>query len=271
MHSHVRKTLLWTAVWGLCWLLVSSEVRAQTSVPDAPTLDTVEAGSSTSLITLAVTWTAPASDGGSAIESYDVRYHQDRRRRDGRRQLDRWKKRSGNPAMAPCPTTISGLTDSTEYDVQVRAVNDQRSWCTWSTTETGTTSDHGDSTSGATSLTLDTPMEGVIDPGTDVDYFTFRLTRETGMTIWTTGGLDTVGELQNSSGTVIDSDDDGPFSSAPLSFFMWQTLARGTYRIKVSSYGEATGSYVLRTRTMVDTSSIADAQEITFDSDGNGA
>ena len=110
----------------------------------------------------------------------------------------------------------------------------------------------------------------MIDPGTDVDYFTFTLTRETGIRIWTTGDLDTVGELQNSSGTVIDSDDDGPFSSAPLSFFMWQTLARGTYRIKVSSYGEATGSYVLRTRTMVDTSSISNAQEITFNSAGNG-
>ena len=73
------------------------------------------------------------------------------------------------------------------------------------------------------------------------------------------------------SGTVIDSDDDGPLSDAPLNFFMLQTLARGTYRIKVSSYGDATGSYVLRTRTMVDTSSIADAQEITFNSAGNGA
>ena len=60
-------------------------------------------------------------------------------------------------------TTISGLTDSTEYDVQVRAVNANGDG-DWSTTETGTTSDHGDSTSGATSLTLDTPMEGVIDP-----------------------------------------------------------------------------------------------------------
>ena len=171
---------------------------------------------------------------------------------------------SGDGALS---TTISGLTDSTEYDVQVRAVNANGDG-DWSTTETGTP-DHGDSASEATSLTLDTDMGGVIDPGTDVDYFTFTLTRETGMAIWTTGDLDTVGELQNSSGTVIDSDDDGPFSSAPLSFFMWQTLARGTYRIKVSSYGEATGSYVLRTRTMVDTSSIADAQEIVFDSAGD--
>ena len=110
----------------------------------------------------------------------------------------------------------------------------------------------------------------MIDPGTDVDYFTFRLTRQTGILIYTTGDLDTVGELQNSSGTVIDTDDDGPLTSSPLGFFMQHTLAAGTYRIKVSSYGDATGSYVLRTRTMVDSSSISNAQEITFDDDGNG-
>ena len=113
-------------------------------------------------------------------------------------------------------------------------------------------------------------MEGVIDPGTDVDYFEFTLTSKTGMFIWTTGDLDTVGELQSSSGMVIDSDDDDPSSDAPLNFFMHQTLAAGTYRIKVSSYGEATGSYVLRTETMVDAVWFSDAQEIILDSDGNG-
>ena len=61
------------------------------------------------------------------------------------------------------------------------------------------------------------------------------------MLIWTTGDLDTVGELQNSSGTVLDSNDDGPFSNSLLNFFMWRTLAAGTYRLKVSSYGDATG------------------------------
>ena len=114
-------------------------------------------------------------------------------------------------------------------------------------------------------------MGGVIDPGTDVDYFTFTLTRETGIAIWTVSDLDTVGELQNSRGTVINSDEDGLLSDTPLNFFMWQTLARGTYRIKVSSYGEATGSYVLHAMAMVDSSSSANAQEITFDSAGNGA
>ena len=252
----------------LFYLLVAGDTWAQTA-PGAPTITTVTAGSSSSLgLTLVVTWTAPADTGGSAIEAYDVRFIKtaDDETDDANWTVedDAWK--SGAGVLS---TTISGLTDSTEYDVQVRAVNENGAG-DWSATETGTP-DHGDSASGATSLTLDTPLEGVIAPGTDVDYFTFRLSRETGILIWTTGDLDTVGELQNSGGTVIDSDDDGPLSDAPLSFFMWQTLAAGTYRIKVSSYGEATGSYVLRTRTMVDTSSISNAQEMTFNSDGNGA
>ncbi len=147
MHSHVRKTLLWTAVWGLCWLLVSSEVRAQTSVPGAPTIDTVEAGHSSSLgLTLAVTWTAPASDGGSAIESYDVRFIKtaDDETDDANWIVEEKVWESGDGTLS---TTLSGLTDSTEYDVQVRAVNANGAG-DWSTTETGTTSDHGDSTSG---------------------------------------------------------------------------------------------------------------------------
>ena len=255
-------------MWGLCWLLlIAGDVWAQTA-PGAPTITTVEAGHSSSLgLTLAVTWTAPADTGGSAIEAYDVRYIETAADEtdDANWTVEDPAWESGDGALS---TTLSGLTDSTEYDVQVRAVNANGDGG-WSTTETGTP-DHGDSASEATSLTLDTDMGGVIDPGTDVDYFTFTLTQRTGMLIYTTGDLDTVGELQKFNGTVIDSDDDGPLSSAPLNFFMWQTLARGTYRIKVSSYGEATGSYVLRTRTMVDSSSISNAQEITFDSDGNG-
>ena len=86
MRSDVVKTLLRIAVWGLWWLLlVSGEVWAQTSVPGAPTIDTVTAGSNTSGLTLTVTWTAPTSDGGAAIEAYDLRFIKTAGGRDGRR------------------------------------------------------------------------------------------------------------------------------------------------------------------------------------------
>ena len=223
------------------------------------------AGRSSSLgFTLTATWTAPSDTGGSAITAYDVRYIET----DDDETVDaNWTVEDNAWTSGSLTYTLSGLTDSTEYDVQVRAVNATGDGA-WSATETGTP-DHGDTAATATSLTLGTDMEGVIDPGTDVDYFTFSLSRETGILIYTRGDLDTVGELQNSSGTVIDSDDDGPFNLDPWNFLITRTLAAGTYRIKVSSAKEATGSYVLRTRPMVDTSSIADAQEITFDSHGD--
>ena len=75
----MAKTLLWAAVWGLgWWLLVAGEARAQTNVPGAPTITAVTAGSSSSVISLDVTWTAPSDDGGSTVTAYDVALHQDR-------------------------------------------------------------------------------------------------------------------------------------------------------------------------------------------------
>ncbi len=124
-------------MWGLCWLLVSSEVRAQTSVPGAPTIDTVEAGSSTSLITLAVTWTAPASDGGSAIESYDVRFI---KTADDETDDANWTEvDTGWTSGSALEYTIPDLDDDAAYDIQVRAVNDQGDGA-WSYTETETPS-----------------------------------------------------------------------------------------------------------------------------------
>ena len=101
-------------------------------------------------------------------------------------------------------------------------------------------------------------MAGAIASGTDADYFTFTLTQQTDLLVWTTGALDTVGELQDSSGTELVSNDDNPdaeddpLASAPSNFFLWKTLAAGTYYIKVTSYGGTTGSYILRTRATVD-------------------
>ena len=106
-------------MWGLLYLLLGSgEAWAQTSVPGVPTITTVAAGHSSSLgLTLAVTWTAPADTGGSAIEAYDVGYIETA---DDETDDANWTVEEGDGALS---YTISGLTDSTEYDVQVRAVN----------------------------------------------------------------------------------------------------------------------------------------------------
>ena len=67
---------------------------------------------------LAVSWDAPSNDGGSEITGYRVQ----------------WKESSGSwdtpsdvseTTVTGTAHTITGLTDGTEYDVQVRAVNSE--------------------------------------------------------------------------------------------------------------------------------------------------
>ena len=86
---------------------------AETRVPDAPGAPEVSAQDSTSL---AVTWTEPASDGGSAITGYKVQ----------------WKEAAGSwdtpadvseAAATGTSHTITGLTGGVEYTVRVSAVN----------------------------------------------------------------------------------------------------------------------------------------------------
>ena len=219
-------------------LLVSSEIQAQSTVPGAPSIDTVTAGS-TSLV---VTWTAPSDTGGSTIQAYDVR-HIETAATD--KADANWTVADNAWTTGTLTYTITDLTEGTQYDVQVRAVNATDDGV-WSATTTGTP-DHGGTTATATSLTLGTDMDGTIATGTDADYFTFTLTQQTDLHIWTTGDLDTVGALQDSTGTELDSNDDNPYADddplagAPLNFFLWQTLAAGKYYIKVTGYGSTTG------------------------------
>ena len=145
MRSDVVKTLLRTAVWGLCWLLlVSGEVWAQT-VPGAPTISTVTAGRSSSLgftldrdLDRALRYLAARPS-----TAYDVRYIETA---DDETDDANWTVEDNAWTSGSLTYTLSGLTDSTEYDVQVRAVNATGDGA-WSATETGTP-DHGDTRCG---------------------------------------------------------------------------------------------------------------------------
>ena len=63
--------------------------------------------------------------------------------------------------------------------------------------------DHGDDRDHATAINLGDSTAGTIDPATDEDFFRFELTASTGVRILTSGNLDTVGQLQGSSGAVL--------------------------------------------------------------------
>ena len=60
--------------------------------------------------------------------------------------------------------------------------------------------DDNDTPKTATPLTLRTSLTETIYPGDDIDYFSVKVDRPGQLKLWTTGNLDTVGMLENSSG-----------------------------------------------------------------------
>ena len=88
-------------------------------MPGAPTIATLTSAGDTSL---AVAWTVPINTGTSAITAYDLRYIEngaaDRSDANWTVREDVW-----TTASSSLQYTLTGLTDGTQYDVQVRAVN----------------------------------------------------------------------------------------------------------------------------------------------------
>ena len=83
---------------------------------------------------LAVVWAAPGDTGGGRITAYDVRYIET----SADETVDsNWTVRDNAWRSGDLRYVISRLTNATEYDVQVRAVNSAGDGA-WSVTETGT-------------------------------------------------------------------------------------------------------------------------------------
>ena len=96
------------------WSPVSTGTPETT--PGAPSIDSVTPGDET----LAVAWSAPDSDGGRDITSYDLRYI----RSDAPSKADaNWTVRDGIWTSGALRHILSGLTNGVDYDVQLRAVN----------------------------------------------------------------------------------------------------------------------------------------------------
>ena len=234
----------WLALLGLGAALAlaggTERAAAQTTVPGAPTIDAVAATTNT----LTVTWSAPLDDGGAAISAYDLRYIESAatdKADSNWTLLDEEVWTSGSLSYV-----VSGLRDSTGYDVQVRAVNATGDG-DWSATSTGTTNDYGGTTSTATALVVSasTPAvaAGQIGSETDKDFFSFVLAEDSEILVRSTGLVDVVGELLDHNDASQGSSNDSIFPDNPWNFILQGYLAAGTYYASVAGNAGATGPY----------------------------
>ena len=218
----------------------TERAAAQTTAPGPPTIDAAAATTNT----LTVTWSAPLDDGGAAISAYDLRYIESAatdKADSNWTLLDEEVWTSGSLSYV-----VSGLRDSTGYDVQVRAVNATGDG-DWSATSTGTTNDYGGTTSTATALVVSasTPAvaAGRIDSETDKDFFSFVLSEDSEIVVRSTGPVDVVGEVLDHAGISEGSNNDSGFPDNPWNFIVPGYLAAGTYYASVAGNAGATGPY----------------------------
>lgn len=103
--THSLGVNTWKSTGSIKSLKITTTTGAQ--APSAPTIGAITSGDSS----LSVPFTAPGSNGGSAITNYE--YSID----NGATWITR------NPQSASSPITIGSLTNGTSYQVKVRAVN----------------------------------------------------------------------------------------------------------------------------------------------------
>ncbi len=110
------------------WGPWSNEARATTAggcIPSEPREVDLRAGDRR----ITVTWKAPASNGGAAIDGYRVRYMAD--------DASSWTySHAGLPD--PLSHIVTGLENGTSYDVEVQARNRDAEYGAWSEAETAT-------------------------------------------------------------------------------------------------------------------------------------
>ena len=105
--------------------------------------------------------------------------------------------------------------------------------------------DHGNDQATATEVEAGSDTEGVLDSG-DVDYFRIVVDEAGALEVYTTGGIDTRGWLEDADGAVLGTDDDG---GAGRNFRILEDVSPGTYFIRVMGYSRrVTGDYTLHVR-----------------------
>ena len=232
---------------GLLWLPPGA--GAQT--PAGPTVDSVQQGDKS----LTVAWSAPSTVSVDDITSFDIRYIDSG---EDASISTNWTEISGawTPGSGPLLHLIDGLDNDTEYSVAVRLTTTSTS--DWSPSVAATPADHGATWAAATSFSLGTPVGGEIESVGDVDFLTFTLTDTfdtTDLYIYTTGDTELTGQLYRTATTPHATGIAAPFVTSENNFLLFSVLGAGTYSVRISGKGAATGAYVLHSHVLKDNSS----------------
>ena len=261
----MRRLALLAACAALSMLLATSaSAQPAGAFPGLPTNLSATAGGGS----LTVTWSAPTADGGAAITSYDLQYVEG----DATTLATNanWIVLDEVWTSGSLSHVVSGLKESTEYAVQVRAVNSDGDGG-WSDSVTQTTTDHGNTrTATATPIALGDDLPGTIAPSDDVDFFSFTVAARTDAWLYTTGGTNTYGHLYYSDGRSLGEFDDSGNPNNHLNFEARVSVPAGTYYVSVETFEKSSsGSYTLHVRSVAPVgTSRGTATEITPTSEG---
>ena len=108
--------------------------------------------------------------------------------------------------------------------------------------------DHGDSQSDATRIDVPSDTSGRLTAG-DTDYFRISVSDSGTLEVYTSGSVDTVGQLEDSGGSRLARNDDG----SGRNFRIERDVSSGTYYIRVTGYSSSTaGNYRLHVRFVGD-------------------
>ena len=165
-----RKSILVIVAFAVISALLTSTANVVFATPpDAPAAPTLTSGNQQ----LIVTWAAPTNNGGSAIAAYDLRY---------KATGGKWLEIDDAWTTGDLTYTITGLTNDTQYAVEIRAENDDNV-SPWSTSSLGTpvrpTTTPGAPTSPSVSpgnaqlvVSWSAPAGNVVATGYDVRHIT---------------------------------------------------------------------------------------------------
>ena len=139
------------------------------------------------------------------------------------RQLTGTPSTTGTYAMTYTVTDEDGDTDALSFAVTVS----------------------GDDRASATQVEVGSDTPGALTAG-DVDYFRVDVNAAGTLEVYSSGGVDTVGRLENATGSLIDENDDG---GTGTNFRITADISGGTYYVRVRGYSSrTTGSYTLHVR-----------------------